>query len=473
MAAMVVPAALGGGAARAAGPAGTVEAQVESYALRVEYDIPLPVGTGTVAHVSGDARRSTGGENAKGIAGAPTELDPVVGKEYLDPQGTGHPQRALPQTECFYPGSLVNTHFWFPTQVQTETQGVPPTGYATARCSAGPEVELHGHAQGSDAPDGPTAALAPVVTVGSAASDSLARPVRDRLDAETASRASGLSILGGAVKIGSVAAAGHSSTTGTPGGATSRADVAVSDVDAGGSRFALTTATVDGKEQVQITAGGQTMPADSSGAKSLVDGINAALKPQGCSVTPLTSPDRYPQGFLFSRPEPEVGVKDDGSLAASYRGGLLVVCDLPRSLTDNFGGFSPQRVQIVVGFAFTSTTAGGAVGGFGLGDLGGGGDLGGSAVLGGFRSAPASAPSFTPGPAPDVAAPAPVAPTANPPATARASRVAAILPFRMDPTLRWLFGLIGLAGWALLTHLGARRFLWATAPCPARDGGGR
>jgi hypothetical protein len=217
------------------------------------------------------------------------------------------------------------------------------------------------------------------------------------------------------------------------------------------------------------------MPADSSGAKSLIDGVNAALKPQGCSLTPLTAPDRYPQGFLFSRPEPEVGVKADGSLAASYRGGLLVVCDLPRSLTDNFGGFSPQRVQILVGFAFTSTTAGGAVGGFGIGELGGGGDVGGgSLVLGNKRTVPVNPSTFTPGPAaPDVAAPVLSVPTAKPSAAARASRVAAILPFRMDPALRWLFGLIGLLGWALLTHLGARRLLWATAPCPARNEGGR
>ncbi|HZQ27851.1 MAG TPA: hypothetical protein VFA94_09140, partial [Acidimicrobiales bacterium] len=168
MAAMAIPAALATGPARAQeGPAGVTDAQVESYAMRVEYDIPLPAGSGSVAHVVGDARRSPGGENAKGVAASPSELDAVVGGKYIDPQGTGHPVRRLPQSECFYPGSLVDTHFSFPTDTQGETAAGPPVGYAVARCGAGPQVELHGKAQSSDAPGGPLAVAAPGVTAGS------------------------------------------------------------------------------------------------------------------------------------------------------------------------------------------------------------------------------------------------------------------------------------------------------------------
>ena len=200
MTALALPAAAGVGRASAVGeevgPPGVISAQLDSFAMRVEYDIPLPVGTGMVAHVDGEARRSQAGENAKGIAGAPTEMDAVVGKEYADPQGTGHPVRSLPQSECFYPGSLLDTHFSFPTQTQGETQGSPPTGYTTSRCSAGPEVELHAHAAGSDATGGPASGLAPVMTTDAVSSDGLARPVRDTLDSVTEAHASGVSILG-------------------------------------------------------------------------------------------------------------------------------------------------------------------------------------------------------------------------------------------------------------------------------------
>ncbi|MBV8691987.1 MAG: hypothetical protein JOY57_10040, partial [Actinobacteria bacterium] len=87
---LVLPVALMG-PARADGPAavgpdGVISGQAESYAMRVEYDLPLPAGSGTIAHVSGEARRSKAGENAKGIAAAPTEMDAVVGGKYIDPQ---------------------------------------------------------------------------------------------------------------------------------------------------------------------------------------------------------------------------------------------------------------------------------------------------------------------------------------------------------------------------------------------------
>jgi hypothetical protein len=287
--------------------------------------------------------------------------------------------------------------------------------------------------------------------------------VKGVLDSATASRASGISILGGVIKIGSVVASGESSTNGRPGGAASRADVKISDVSAGGVNFGLASATVNGKEQVEVTAAGQTVPADSSAAKSVIDSANAAIGAQGCKITPLTSPDSYPQGYLFSRPQPEIGVKADGSSAASYRGGMLIVCDPPRAVTDNFGGFSPQRMQMLLGFAFTSTTAKAEVGGFSFGDagsvlVGNGGltGLNGATPIGGLGTTPlevAQGPSTAPV-QPSVAAPA-----------ARPRPVAAIGPIRLSRGLRWSLGLLGLLGWAALTNFGARRFLMATVPC--------
>ncbi|MDQ1403342.1 MAG: hypothetical protein QOG03_1658 [Actinomycetota bacterium] len=469
LAALAVPATLGMGGANAAdsgtGPQGVVSGQVDSFALRVEYDIPLPVGSGTVAHVGGEIRRSLAGENAKGVAGAPTEMDAVVSGKYIDPQGTGKPQRRLPQSECFYPGSLLDTHFYFPTETQGDTQTAPSTGYATSQCAAGPLVELHGRGHGSDTPGGPTSGLAPIVTTGTVASDALARPDKGVLEANTASRASGVSILGGVLTIGSVVASGRSSTDGRPGGAASRADVAISDINAGGVAFGLTSATVNGKEQVQLTAGGQTVAVDSSAAKSVIDAANAAIEPNGCRVTPLTSPDTYPQGYLFSRPQPDIGVKADGTSASSYRGGLLIICDPPKQVTNNFGGFSPQRAQILVGFAYTSTTARAEVGGFTFGDAGsvivgtGGSPLLGT--LGGLSSPVDGLPAIGSSP---VAAATPSTPSGPTPA-ARPRPVAAIGPIHLSSGVRWLLGLLGLVGWAALTNLGARRFLLATVPC--------
>jgi hypothetical protein len=485
MAAMALPAALASGPARAeapssGGPAGITDAQVESYAMRLEYDIPLPVGTGTVAHVSGDARRSSGGENAKGVAASPSELDAVVGGKYIDPQGTGHPVRRLPQSECFYPGSLVDTHFAFPTDTQGETTSGPPVGYSTARCSAGPQVELHGNAQSSDAKGGPLAVASPAMTAGTVSSDAYAYPSKGTLIADTASRSSGISVLGGVMTIGSVQATGRSTTNGAPKGGATRADIAVSDINAGGVRFSLSSASVNGEERIEVTAAGQTVPVSSAAGKALIDAANAAIKPQGCTMTPLTTPDSYPQGFLFSRPNPEIGVRPDGTLAASYRGGLLVVCDMPKTLTDNFGGFSPQRAQMLFGFAYTSTAASTTndTGGFNLGDLGGG------AVLGGGGPVLSTSPSGVLGrtsASPSFSVPAPVAGGGETPAAAPSSppttiapsiphRLAAIRFPRMDGRLRWVLGLIGLVGWALLTHLGARRFLLATTDCSTVEG---
>lgn len=481
-------------AAWTAGPArgdtslsGTLDGQMESYAMRVEYDLPLPAGTGTVAHVSGEARRSDAGENAKGLAGAPTEMDAVVSGKYVDPQGTGTPQRNLPQSECFYPGSLVNTHFYYPTDTQAETAGTPPIGYAAAQCSAGPTVQLRAHAQGSDVPGGPAAGAAPLVTTGAVASEALSRPVNNTLAATTASSASAVSILGGVIKIGSVIASGDSSTSGHPGGGATRADVKISDITAGGQTFSLASSSDNGKERFELTAAGQSVPVDSSAAKTVLDGVNAALQPQGCTLTPLTTPATYPQGYLFSRPEPALGLKADGSLAASDRGGLLIVCSMPRAATDNLGGFSPERVQILLGFAYTGVAATSGVGGFNLGDLGGAGlagagggplaassaPVGGAGGFGGagLGSGDGGGSALTAG----GGAPTAARPTAggasggrNGTAALSSRNAVAVVHFSMRPGLRWLLGLCGLAGWLWLTHMGASRFLAATVACEDR-----
>jgi hypothetical protein len=448
------------------GPDGVISGQAESYAMRVEYDLPLPAGSGTVAHVSGEARRSKAGENAKGIAAAPTEMDAVVGGKYIDPQGTGHPVRKAPQTECFYPGSLLDTHFFFPTDTQAETAGLPRTGYATARCGAGPEAELHSSSVNVGAPGTASEALGPVLTAGQVGGDALAHTVKNTLDASSASRASNVSIAGGAVTIGSVVASGHSATTGQPGGASSRAAIELDDIDAGGVTFSVASAITNDKETVDLTVAGQTVPVDSSTAQATLAAANAAIKGLGCSLTLVGSPAEFPQGFLFSRPQPDLGVKPDGTLGASYRGGLLVVCDMPRSVTDNLDNFSPERAQILVGFAFTSASAHAEVGGFGLGDLADATPGAGSGVLGTTLSAAPSTggtsalPSLAAPPDSTAPAPAVVAPAR------RAAPAAAILPYRMGTAARWLIGLLGVLVWALLGHLGARRFFAATAACP-------
>ena len=70
---------------RADGLDGLVTAEAESYALRVEYDIPLPAGPGDIPHTIGEIRRTTAGENAKGLAAAPTHLGAVVIGQYVNP----------------------------------------------------------------------------------------------------------------------------------------------------------------------------------------------------------------------------------------------------------------------------------------------------------------------------------------------------------------------------------------------------
>jgi hypothetical protein len=443
------------------GPHGVLTADVDSYAAHVEYDIPLPVGAGTIADVSGEIRSSAAGENSKGVAASPSALDPVVGGKFSDPQGTGHPVNRYPQTECFYPGSLLDTRFSFPTDERPEVNGAPAIGYSTARCAAGPLVDLH--ARGGSVGDDKTiaAAAGPALDANAFTSDALARPLKGALQASTTSQASKLTILNGVITVGSVVAKGESQITGQPGGGASTAAISISDINAGGVVFSLESASVNGNESVQLIVGGQPLAIDTSAAKSVIDAANAGLKPQGCSIAPMTSPNQFPQGFLFARPEPEVGVAADGSTAGSYRGGLLITCDIPKSLSEP-STFSPQRAQILLGFAYTGTAVKPGddnlqIGGFNTGDLLTGATDSSIGLAGPLDAALGGPAATTPA---VVAAPPPAVEQA---ASALTSTPATILPRHLANSTKWLLGLLSLALWFPLTHLGARRLRLALA----------
>jgi hypothetical protein len=469
-----VPFAITPSSARAAeGPAGAIAATAEAYALRVEYDIPLPVGTGTVGRVAANVTRAPAGESAHGIAGAPTELDPVVSGRYIDPTQTGKPQREKPQAECYYPGALLSTRFVFPTDTQPETSGLPPTSYAVANCGAGPTSELHAH----NGPVSDPADANPGVAADAVSSDALARPDHDVLQADATTRATGISLAGGALRIGSVVATGGSSTTGLGGGGKSRAAVSIGDIRAGDTVFSLSSVDAgDGTQQIELTSGGRASGADSAAGKAILDAANAALKPAGCNLAVMSDPARYPQGFVFSRPEPEVGVRKDGSLAATHRGGLVIVCDLPDNPVAEATQFSPQRIQAVVGFVYTSTAVDAAVGGFGLGDIAGGpvGPVGIGSPGTGIPLPPGTAGNAALSVTPATGGAAPAGPSAGaagaPPVEARQKQVAALDPIGMGTAARVLLGLACLAAWGALTHVGATRFRRATAPCPPGPG---
>jgi hypothetical protein len=446
-----------------------LSATAESYAYRVEYDLPLPAGTGTVAHVNATIARSPSGESAHGTAAAPTEFDAVVAGKYIDPTGTGHPQRRLPQAECAYPGKLLDRRFAFPTDTQAETAGLPATSYAIANCQAGPQAQLRVR----NGPVGdPYASMVPapsgMITSDAVSSDALARPDKDVLVATSQSRAQGLAVAGGVLHIGSVVASGASQTAGAARTGHSTASVSVSDIDAGGVKFSLESSQTDGTSHVDLTAGGVTVPLASSQGQTVLSAANAALQPVGCGMSVLASPAHYPQGFLFSRPEPETGVKPDGSLAASYHGGLVIVCDVPNNPAAQATQFSPERVQILVGFVYTSAAAHAPVGGFNLGDIAGGPTDNTSSRLPGQTITPAilrqSATS------PDaVAAPGLAGAGVTPPAVAPVARSlphlrASAGPFGMDPTARWILAAVCLVVWGILTHLGISRLLAVSRP---------
>ena len=334
-----------------------VVAELDAFGVRVEYDLPVPAGTGSAPQVVGAIRRSSGGEAANGVAASPTRFDPVVGGTVADPDKEGKGDESnLPQAECAYPGALTDVRFAFPTDVRGDLAGVPPVGHAAARCGAGPTLELDAAAVASDT----VAATGPGLSVGGGTAEAVAGPVDGVLGSSAAARADDVSILGGLIRVESVEAHGESATDGTAGGARTEAAVDVVGVTVAGTTFDLRGG--------DLVVAGTRLPVGSEAAAVLLDQVGAALAPVGCSLTVLDDPGSYPQGFLFARPDPELGVADDGSLAASMAGGLLVECDLPQDLTAPTG-FNPQRIQVVLGFAFTSVAARADIGGFGLDDL--------------------------------------------------------------------------------------------------------
>jgi hypothetical protein len=441
-----------------AGPTGNLTADVESFVVRVEYDLPAPASTGSVPHVNGEVRRSSGSDNAHGVAGAPSQLDPVVGGEYVNPDNLApKPQRRLPQSECAYPGDLQTTSFLFPTQNQPETANLPATSVATSQCTAGPQVLLHATDAGIGTPLTPSAQLAPVVRSGLATADATAGPDHNSLLADTSAQVTNLSLLNGLVTIGGVSVASHSDVDGHPGGAHTQSRIALSDVVVAGVHFSV--------DNDQVNVGGQLLALASPAVQQLVDQIDALLSPSGCRLDLLTQPSAYPQGFLLSRSAPELGVAVDGHLAASMRGGLLLLCNLPQSITSKLNGFSPERAQILVGFAFSSAEAGGNIGGlggFGLGDLGGGAGGKATPTLGTpIATTPGRIVALSPPalPASSAGPTNPPPPVASRPATPAqvASPVTRLAGTGLDPAFRFALFAMCLLVWLALTQLGLTR----------------
>ncbi len=416
---------------------GLVTAEAESYALRVEYDIPLPAGSGDIPHTVGEIRRTTAGENAKGLAAAPTHLGAVVigqyinpNKEFTDPADYNYP----PQVECFYPGDLVNTVFGFPTDTRAQTKPVPPVSKASAQCAAGPVAKLAGTAEYFDAPG---------VAARNLESTSDMRTLNGVDRAHTSAHASGISIADGAVTIGGVDISGASSVTGKKGGNATATRISVQDISIAGLTFSIA--------DDRLIVAGQEVPLLGNVAQATIEQANALLLGSGCRVDVITNPGRYPQGFLFSRPAPKVGLAEDGSFAASMRAGLLVVCDLPEAVTPD--NLSPERVQVVVGFAYTAASATADPGGFGIGNLGGSGDTGSALGTTGNTTValppltetittPATNNATTPKPKPVIAIAKPALPIS-------------VIP--LDGATRLTLIVFCAIAWALLTHLGLTR----------------
>jgi hypothetical protein len=371
----------------------------EAFALRVEYDIPLPAGSGTIPHVIGEIRK-TSGENAKGLAAAPSNLDAVVGGTIYNPYASVNgnngsfklgdtdtgitppvpPQNRLPATECFYPGATNTTVRW-PQDIRAETAPLPPVAYANAQCTPGPQTQLTAWAAAADSPGYATEALGAVVHTGNVAADSLLRPNHGRVESQVRASGEAISILGGVIRIGSVEAEGFSTAEGPGGQATTTSHMAISNITAAGQTFSIADDS--------LVIAGNKVPIESQEGRGFMDSLNATLDPTGCKLTVLGPANPYPQGYLLSRKPPELGVKDDGTFGASMHGGMLVLCDIPESISEPTT-FNPQRAQILIGFAYTMARAAEAPAGFNLGDL----------VLGGGDPAPITAVApVTTGPA--------------------------------------------------------------------------
>jgi hypothetical protein len=209
-----------------------------------------------------------------------------------------------------------------------------------------------------------------------------------------------------------------------------------------------------------LVVDGTPLPVGGSAAGAVLKTVSQALAPSGCRLSILDSPSAYPQGFLFSRPEPTLGVADDGTAAASMTGGLLVQCDIPHDLADTTG-FSPQRAQIVLGFVYTGVSAREDIGGFGLGHIGGGTGDGGSGAglaVGSSSESGFEAPALGAGTAPTAGPPAAVPARAGssdqgpPSVTERIELLAA----NFADGRPWLW-IAALAVWLLLTHRGLER----------------
>ena len=359
-----------------------IAGETEAFALRVEYDIPLPAGPGTIPHVIGEIRRSYG-ENAKGLAAAPTNLGAVVAGDVYDPwsgyngnDGPLHvgsvqtginppfdPHNTLPTTECFYPGQGANTTVKYPTDFRSKdpaTTSVPPLSYAHAECSPGPETQLTAWAASADSPGTATGPVGDVIHTGAVQGEALLRPVRGVVQSYTRASAKAVSILGGVIRVGSIEAEGTSNAQGPGGKAATTGHVAISNITAAGQTFSLAND--------EITVAGQTFPVDSGAGQSFVEGLNGALSPSGCQLSFLGPASSYPQGYLLSRKPPRLGVAGDGTFAASMNGGMLVLCDIPKSISDPTT-FSPQRAQILVGFEYSMARANNPPGGFSFGGL--------------------------------------------------------------------------------------------------------
>lgn len=423
-------------------------AELDALGVRVEYDVPVPASIGSVPQVVGTARRTGGGEAANGIAAAPSRLDPVVGGTLsnADKKPRSGDEIDLPQAECAFPGALADIDFTFPADLRPETAGQAPIGWSSARCGAGPAVELHATAASPDR----VLQLGPAVSVGGVVGDGAAGPVRGLLSATASAKATAVSILDGVVEVDSVIATGASHTNGEAGGATTEATVDLTGISLAGLRFDLR----DG----DVVVDGTPLPIGGSAASAFLRGVSAALEPSGCGVTVLDEPSAYPQGFLFSRPEPELGVEEDGTAAGSMTGGLLVQCDLPVDLTKPTG-FSPQRVQVMLGFVYTSVTAREDIGGFGIGDIGGGTPAGGSGeglVPTGGSGLPGLS-AAAPGENGAVTAPSPTTPASRTGGTGDAvTERIRLLAANFAASRPWVW-VAALALWVLLTHRGLER----------------
>lgn len=423
-------------------------AELDALGVRVEYDIPLPAGIGSAPQVVGTVRRTGGSEAANGVAAAPTRFDAVVGGTLANPDkepATGD-ESALPQSECAYPGPLADIDFTFPADVRPDTAGAPPIGWSTAQCGAGPALQLHATSASPDQ----VLAMGPAVSVAGGVADAVAGPVHGVLSSTASARTDHVSVLDGLLTVDAVIAHGTSSTDGQPGGAHTDASVDLVGVSVAGTRF-----DVRGGD---LVVDGQEMPLAGDAAGAVLSTVSAALAPSGCQLTVLDDPASYPQGFLFTRPLPELGIAEDGTMAGSMAGGLLLQCDLPQDLSEPTG-FNPQRVQVVLGFAYTGVAARADIGGFNLGDVGAGTPLGGSAgglVSAGRPFATGGAPAVVEAPGAVATTPAPRAPApASAPVTGVTERIELLAAnFAAGRTWVWLGAL---ALWVLATHLGVER----------------